>query len=106
MISTILVAVLVQTAAINTQRDKFIACLEGAAATAKTQKMAVEAFEPHVRQTCAATEASFKAALVAFDMKNKVSRNRATADAQVQADDFVTGEVEQYKKAVARGERG
>ena len=106
MISAMLVAALLQSAAINSQRDKFISCLEAAAATAKTQKMTVEAIEPHLRQTCAAAETSFKSALIAFDVKNKVGRKQATADAQLQADDFVTSSVEGYKKARARGERG
>lgn len=106
MISAMLIAALVQSAAINSQRDNFIACLESAAATAKAQKMTAEAVEPHLRQTCAAAETSFKAALVAFDMKNKVGRTQATADAQLQADDFITSSVEQYRKALTRGERG
>ncbi len=106
MISAMLVAALLQSAAINTQRDNFISCLEGAAATAKTQKITAEAIEPHLRQACAAAETSFKAALVAFDVKNKVGRKQATADAQVQADDFVTSSVADYKKKLGRGERG
>ena len=103
MIFALIIAVLVQSAAINNQRDKFISCLDSAVATAKTQKMAVEAVEPHLRQTCAAAETSFKGALIAFDLKNKVARKQAAADAQLQADDFVSSSVEQYKKAVARG---
>jgi hypothetical protein len=106
MISAMLIAALVQSAAINSQRDKYISCLDTAAATAKTQKMPVDAFEPYLRQTCAAAETSFKASLIAFDMKNKVSRKQATADAQLQADDFVISSVDQYKQALARGERG
>jgi hypothetical protein len=106
MMTAVFIAALVQSAAINSQRDQFIACLDASAATAKTQKMPAEAFEPHLRQTCAAAETSFKAALVAFDIKNKVGRKQATADAQLQADDFVTSSVDRYKKALARGERG
>jgi len=102
MFSAMLIAALVQSAAINTQRDKFITCLEGAATTAKSQKMPAEAFEPHLRQSCAAAESSFKASLVAFDMKNKVARKQATADAQLQADDFVISAVDNYKAVLAR----
>ena len=105
MISAILIAALVQTAAINGQRDKFISCLEAAEAIAKTQKMAPEALEAHLRQSCAAQEASFTASLVAFDLKNKVARKQATADAKLQIDDFVSGTVEHYKKQ-RLGERG
>ena len=102
MITAMLVAALLQSTSINTQRDSFISCLETAAATAKTQKIAAEAFEPHLRQTCAAAEASFKSAMIAFDVKNKVGRKKAAADAQMQADDFVTSSVDRYKAAVAR----
>ena len=102
MLSAMLIAALVQSAAINNQRDKFISCLEAAAATAKAQKMPADAFEPHLRQTCAAAETSFKASLIAFDMKNKVARKQATADAQLQADDFVISAVDNYKAVLAR----
>ena len=106
MIIAVLAALLVQNAAINNQRDKFIACLEGTEASAKAQKLAPEALEPQLRQTCAAAEDSFRASLVAFDLKNKVARKQATADANLQIDDFVNSTVEHYKKERARGERG
>ena len=106
MISAILIAALLQTAAINNQRDKFISCLEGAEATAKTQKMVPEAVEAHLRQTCAAQEASFTASLIAFDLKNKVPRKQAAADAKMQIDDFVSGTVAHYKKMLTLSERG
>ena len=102
MISAVLIAALVQSAAINNQRDNFISCLDAAVAAAKTQKMPADAIEPHLRQTCAAVEASFKASLIAFDVKNKVARKQAAADAQVQADDFVTTSVDHYKAVLAR----
>jgi hypothetical protein len=102
MFSAILIAALVQSAAINSQRDKFISCLEGAEATAKAQKMPAEALEPHLRLTCAAAETSFKASLIAFDMKNKVARKQATSDAQLQADEFVASTVDNYKAVLAR----
>ena len=102
MMTAILVAVLVQSAAINTQRDSFISCLEAAGRGATAQKMAAEAIEPYLRNTCAALETSFKASLVAFDLKNKVARKQAVADAQLQADDFVTSSVDQFKAVLAR----
>jgi hypothetical protein len=106
MISAILIAALVQTAAINSQRDKFISCLEGAEASAKAQKMAPEAVEAHLRQTCAAQEASFTASLIAFDLKNKVARKQAAADAKLQIDDFVSGKVAHYKRTLTLSQRG
>ena len=106
MISGILVAMLVQSAAINVQRDNFIARLEAAEKSAKSQKMAVEAFEGHLHQTCADAEAKLTSALIAFDLKNKVARKQAAADAKLQIDDFISGSVEQYKKVLALRERG
>ena len=102
MITALLIAVLVQSAAINSQRDKFIACLDGAAQGATARKMPVGEIEPHLRQICAASEDSFKSSLVAFDMKNKVGRKQAVADAQLQADEFVAGSVDRYKSVLAR----
>lgn len=106
MISAIVIAALLQTAAINSQRDKFISCLKATEASAKAQKMAPDALGPHLRQTCAAAEASFKAALIAFDLKNKVARKQAAADATLQIDDFISGTVEHYKQRFAVSERG
>lgn len=102
MLSAMLVAALVQSAAINAERDKFISCLEAAEVSAKAQNIPAGAFEAHLRQTCADIETSFKASLVAFDLKNKVSRKQATADAQLQADDFVISAVDHYKPALAK----
>jgi hypothetical protein len=102
MITAFLAAALVQSAAIDSQRDKFIACLEAAARGAKAQSTPADAIEAHLRGSCATVEESFKAALVAFDVKNKVGRKQAAADAQLQADEFVTGSVDQYKAVLAR----
>jgi hypothetical protein len=106
MITAILVAALVQTAAINNQRDAFMACLKSAEESAMTQKMPPDALEAHLRQTCAAAEAKLTASLMAFDLKNNVARKRAAADAKMQIDDFVNGSVEHYKKVLALNERG
>ena len=66
----------------------------------------VEAF---LRQNCAAVETSFEASLVAFDVKNKVPRKQATADAKLQVNDFVASSVERYEimtRPQSRPERG
>lgn len=102
MITAVLIAALMQSAAINGQRDKYLSCLDAAFETAKTQKMPAEALDAHLRQTCTAVEASFEAALIGFDVKNKVPRKQAAADAQVQVDDFVISLVERYRMMAAR----
>ncbi len=99
MIIAVLIAALVQSAAINSQRDNFISCLERATESAKAQKMTADALEPHLRASCASVEESFKAALIAFDVKNKIARKQAATDAKLQADDFVSSSVGQFKPA-------
>ena len=95
--TAIILAALVQSAAINSQRDNYLGCLDKAVAAATAQKMPSSALDAYLRQSCAEAEASFEAALIAFDLKNKVPRKQAEADAQVQVDDFVTNLVSRYR---------
>lgn len=97
MISAVVIAALVQSAAINRQRDEYVACLKEGLAQAQAQKMPADVYEPYLRQNCAAVEAKFEASLIAFDLKNKVPRKQAASDAQLQVDDFVLTSVERYK---------
>ena len=97
MITAIFLAAFLQSAAINSQRDAYLACLKTNFATANTQKMPIASFEPFLRQNCAAIETTFEASLIAFDVKNKVPRKQATADAKVQVNDFVSSSVERYE---------
>ncbi len=101
MITAVLIAVFMQSAAINNQRDSYMSCLDAATESAKTQKMPAEGLEAHLRQTCAAAEAKLQASLIAFDVKNKVARKQAVADAKLQTDDFVSNSIAQYKRVMA-----
>jgi len=102
MITAVIVAALIQSAAINSQRDNYLACLDKAFDAAKAQKMPAEALDAHLRTSCASIETTFEGSLIAFDLKNKVPRKQAAADAQVQVDDFVTSLVERYRAMAAR----
>src|SRR5829696_8991595 len=97
MITAVIIAALIQSAAINSQRDNYLACLKAGVETAKAQKMPADGFEAFLRQNCATIEGTFEAALIGFDVKNKVPRKQAASDAQLQVDDFVTSSVERYK---------
>jgi cobalamin biosynthesis protein CobT len=97
MFSAVILAALVQSAAINHQRDQYLNCLDQAVASATAQKMPSDSFEAHLRQTCADAATKFQNALIAFDLKNKVPRKQAAADAQVQVDDFVSNLVSRYR---------
>ena len=101
MITAVVLAALLQSAVIDTNRSKYLACLGQGIEAAKTQKMPADALEAHLRQSCASVESSFEAALIAFDVKNKVSRSRAASDAQMQVDDYVASKVSRYKAQLA-----
>ena len=99
MISAMVIAAMVQSAAMNGQRQAFVTCLREAVASAKTDKVAGDAFDAYVRSKCAPIEQSFTASMVAFDLKNKVPRKQAASDAKLQIDDYVAGAVDRYKAA-------
>lgn len=102
MFTAVFVAALLQSAAINLKRDNYMSCLDKAFAAAKEQKLPAEALDASLRSSCTAAEEPFKASLIAFDLKNKVARKQAAADAQLQVDDFVTSLVERYRAMAAR----
>lgn len=100
--TAVILAALVQSAAINSQRDNYESCLTKAFEAAKTQKLPAEALDAHLRQACTSIETSFEAALIAFDLKNKVPRKQAAADAQLQVNDLVGNIVERYRALAAK----
>ena len=102
MITAVIVAALVQSAAINSQRDSYESCLSKAFEAAKAQKIPAEALDANLRGACTSVESSFEAALIAFDLKNKVPRKQAAADAQLQVNDLVDNLVERYRAMAAR----
>ncbi len=91
MVTALVVSMMLQTAAINGQRDSYANCLDQGVQAAKAQKLAPDALSASLKQSCAASADSFRAALIAFDVKNKIAKARATADAQLQLDDLLTG---------------
>lgn len=90
VIASAIHAAMVQSTAADNARTALRACIKQAAAEAKTQRIAGDAFPAFARQKCAAQESSFKSAVWAFDSKNKVSRKQSEADVNVQIEDFVT----------------
>lgn len=82
--------------AINAPRQAFTECLKRASLTAAAQNVAADQYSLYASQQCAAAADSFKEALVSFDVKNGVKRAQATADAQLQVDDYVAMSAEKY----------
>jgi divalent metal cation (Fe/Co/Zn/Cd) transporter len=101
VITALLIAALVQSAAIDAQRDNYLTCLDTAVANATAQKIPATALEALLRQTCSDAETKFEGSLIAFDVKNKVARKQAVADAQLQVDDFISNLVRRYRAVTA-----
>ena len=91
------VSLLFLQGAVNAPRQSLISCLKQAAETAKAQKIAAAQYGDFAKQNCGAHAEKFKNALISFDMKNGVGKRQASADAQVQVDDFFTMSAEKYE---------
>ena len=84
-------------AVINGPRDAFKSCLKEASSKASSDKVAADGFEAYVRTNCGAQLGSFKAAVVKFDMGNKMSRGASDEDANAMIADFMGSALDNYK---------
>ena len=84
-------------ASIAAPRQDFTECLKKASLQASAQQVAPDQYSAFAKQQCAAAGANFKGALVAFDVKNGVKRDRASSDAQLQLDDYLAMSAEKYE---------
>lgn len=84
-------------ASIAAPRQDFSNCLNRAGLQAAAQQIAPDQYSAFASQQCAAQGASFKAALVAFDVKNGVKKAQAAEDAQLQLDDYLAVSLEKYE---------
>ena len=84
-------------ASISAPTDAFRGCLREAATKAEKEKIAGDAIEEYLRNACTVQMGSLKTALVAFRMKNGMSRKAAGDDAAMTVDDYVATPVDNYK---------
>jgi hypothetical protein len=84
-------------ASIAAPRQDFTDCLKKTSQQAASQQVAPDQYSAFAAQQCAASGASFKASLVAFDTKNGVKRSQASSDAQAQLDDYIAMSAEKYE---------
>jgi hypothetical protein len=84
-------------ASINAPRDAFRVCLRDAVEKASNEKVGGEAIEDYLRKSCSVQLGGLKSALVAFDMKNGMSRKSAADDAEMTAADYLASPVEKYQ---------
>jgi hypothetical protein len=84
-------------ASINAPTDAFRGCLREAAAKATSEKVGGDAIEAYLRNACSVQMGSLKSAVVAFRVKNGMSKKAAAGDADMTVDDYVATPVDNYK---------
>jgi hypothetical protein len=84
-------------ASIAAPTDAFRGCLREAVAKAKTDKVAADGIENYLRNACTTQMGTLKDALVAFRIKNGMTRKAAVSDADMTVDDYVATPADNYK---------
>jgi hypothetical protein len=84
-------------ASINAPTTAFRGCLKEAATKATSEKVAPDAIEEYLRNACTVQMQALKSAVIAFRMKNGMSRKAAADDADMTTDDYVSTPADNYK---------
>ena len=84
-------------ASIAAPRQDFTDCLKKASLQAAAQQVAPDQYGAFAKQQCSGPGENFRAALIAFDVKNGIKRAQAASDAQMQVDDYVAMSAEKYE---------
>jgi hypothetical protein len=84
-------------ASITAPTTAFRDCLKEASTKASTEKVTGDAYEAYARSACSVPMSSLKNAVVAFRMKNGMSRKAAADDADMTVDDYVGTSVDKYQ---------
>lgn len=72
-------------------------CLKQASIQAKKDKVAGDAYEAYARNACSGQITTLRDALIAFTVKNGMSRKDAAKDADLTVDDYLLSSVDNYK---------
>jgi hypothetical protein len=75
----------------------FRGCLREAVSKAKTDKVPANAIEAYLKKACTAQMGSLDEALIAFRMKNGMTRKAAASDAAMTVDDYISTPADNYK---------
>ena len=75
----------------------FRGCLHDAADKATKDKVAADGIETYLRGACTVQMGALKSAIVAFRMKNGMSKKAAGDDAEMTIDDYVSTPADNYK---------
>jgi hypothetical protein len=77
--------------------DAFRSCLREAAAKATSEKVSGDNIEAYLKNACTAQMGTLRDALVAFRLKNGMTKKAAGADAEMTVDDYVSTPADNYK---------
>ena len=84
-------------ASISEPTNAFRGCLREAVAKATTEKVAADGIEDYLRNACTVQMGTLKTAVVAFRVKNGMSRTAAAEDAEMTVEDYVASPADNYK---------
>ena len=75
----------------------FRGCLHEATARATSEKVSADTIEDYLRKACTVQMGSLRDALIAFRVKNGMSKKAASDDAAMTIDDYVATPSDNYK---------
>lgn len=102
VLSASAITLLALHAAINAPTTEFRGCLREATAKATSEKVSPDAIEAYLRNACTVQAKSLSNALIAFRLKNGMSKKAAADDAAMTVDDYVLTPVDNFKFMAAR----
>jgi hypothetical protein len=82
--------------------DAFRACLRAAATKAKSEKVTADGIEAYLKNACTPQMGTLSEVLIAFRMKNGMSRKAAVSDAAMTVDDYISTPADNYKFMVGQ----
>jgi hypothetical protein len=84
-------------ASIAAPTSEFRGCLRSAADRATGQKVSGDTIETYLRNACTVQMGGLRDALIAFRVKNGMSKKAAADDAQMTIDDYVATPADNYR---------
>lgn len=84
-------------ASIEAPTTAFRGCLHDAAAKATSEKVSADTIDTYLRNACTVQMGGLKDALVAFRIKNGMTKKAAADDAEMTIDDYVSTPADNYK---------
>lgn len=84
-------------ASITAPTTAFRGCLHDAASKATMDKVGADTIETYLRNACTVQMGTLKDALVAFRLKNGMTKKAAADDAEMTIDDYVSTPADNYK---------